>query len=196
MYRPLMLLLLSSAFVSIPSTSISQEACDAPYIASDVGLSTGSNLPEDVAAATRAALIGRCFDSPTDAELVASIQRVLHDMGYLRATVSAPSMTLVNMSRYPQRASLSFTVHEGPRAQVQEIEVAGNNLIDADRIRSVIQVPLGESLDMSRVRESSRSIQRLYRANGFSKMTFKQMIEFSTERKVRVIFQINEGPRS
>jgi len=62
MYRPLMLLLLSSAFVSIPSTSISQEACDAPYIASDVGLSTGSNLPEDVAAATRAALIGRCFD--------------------------------------------------------------------------------------------------------------------------------------
>jgi len=105
-------------------------------------------------------------------------------------------MTLVNMSRYPQRASLSFTVHEGPRAQVQEIEVAGNNLIDADRIRSVIQVPLGESLDMSRVRESSRSIQRLYRANGFSKMTFKQMIEFSTERKVRVIFQINEGPRS
>lgn len=196
MFRPLMLFLLTSAFVSIPSTSISQESCDAPYIASDVSLATLSVLPDDVAAATRAALIGRCFDSPTDADLVASVKRVLRDMGYLRSTVYAPSMTLINASRYPQRASLTFTVHEGARAEVQEIEVAGNNLIDANQIRTVIQVPLGEFLDMAKVHASSRAIQRLYRANGFSKMTFKQMIEFSAEPKVRVIFQINEGPQS
>lgn len=79
---------------------------------------------------------------------------------------------------------------------MHEIQIAGNNLIDADQIRSVVQLQLGEFLDMSKVRASSRAIQNLYRANGFSKMTFKQMVEFSVEPKVRVIFQINEGPRT
>lgn len=105
-------------------------------------------------------------------------------------------MTLVDASRYPQRSALIFTVHEGSRSRVHEIEIAGHNLIDAEQIRSVIQVQLGEFLDGSKVRASVRTIQRLYQANGFSKTTVKQMIEFSKEPMVRVIFQINEGPRS
>lgn len=196
MFRPLAPLLLCALIVSAPRKSFSQESCDFPYVASDVTLRATNSLPQDVEAASKAALIGQCFNSTADSNLVNDVQQVLRNMGYLRSTVSAPSMTLINASRYPQRASLTFKVHEGARSPVHEIEIAGNNVIDADQIRSVVQVQPGEFLDMSKVRASSRAIQNLYRANGFSKMTFKQMIESSVEPKVRVIFQINEGPRS
>lgn len=196
MFRPLAPLLLCALIVSAPRKSFGQESCDAPYVASDVTLRTTNVLAQDVEAATRAALIGECFNSPADTNLVNDVQQALRNMGYLRSTVSAPSMKLLNASHYPQRASLTFTVHEGARSPVHEIQIAGNNLIDADQIRSVVQLQLGEFLDMSKVRASSRAIQNLYRANGFSKMTFKQMVEFSVEPKVRVIFQINEGPRT
>ena len=196
MFRPLLLCVLTLLLVSVPTKLISQESCDAAYIASDIHFSDTHNLSQDAEAAAKAALIGQCFNNPINGDIAGTVQRVLRDVGYLRATALAPSMTVVDASHYPQRASLTFTVHEGSRSPVQEIEITGNNLIDADEVRSVIQVRLGEFLDMSKVRASSRTIQSLYRANGFSKMTFKQIVEFSAEPKVRVIFQINEGPRS
>jgi hemolysin activation/secretion protein len=196
MPRPLLPVLLCAVLALTSAKSSSQEPCNTPYIASDVTLSTASDVPRDVTAATKAALIGQCFQGPTDANLVASVQQVLRDMGYLRANVAAPSMTLSNASSDPQRAALTFTVHEGSRSPVQEIEIAGNNLIEADQIRTVTQVQLGEFLDMSKVRASALTIQKLYRANGFFKTSVKEGIEFSRAPMVRVVFQINEGPRS
>lgn len=195
MLRSLAPLLLCAVVVLTSGRLFGQGTCSyAPYIASDVSLATSTNLPQDVEASTKAALIGQCFNSPSDPELVSGVQRVLRDMGYLRSTVSAPTMTLVDASRYPQRASLTFTVHPGPGAQVHEIEISGYNFIDADQIRSVVQVPLGEFLEAGKVRVSAHTIQNLDRANGFSRTTVRTAIEFSTEAKVRVIFQINEGP--
>lgn len=105
-------------------------------------------------------------------------------------------MTMVDPGRHPQTVSLSLEVQEGPRYRVDSIVIGGDRALEADQIRSIVPFQPGSFLDMSKVHAAALAIQKLYRANGFLKVTILPTVRMLTGLRVSVNFEIREGPQS
>src|SRR5215469_161523 len=98
MPRVLAAVFLMLAFVGIPLLATAQISCQKQFVTSEVILPTTTQLTPAELAATRARLIGHCFDDGKDGELSDRVRDALQSFGYFRASVSEPSVTVVDFS--------------------------------------------------------------------------------------------------
>jgi outer membrane protein assembly factor BamA len=196
MHSPLAVSLVASVLVAVPLFVAAQDSCDKQFVVSQVNLPTTTHLSRSEQAAIRARLIGHCFDDQQLGELAARVRDALQNFGYLRATVSEPSITVADASRHPQPVSLNVEIEQGAHYQVREIEVIGSRVVTSDQIISVSQIQLGDVLDMSKVRETVKAVRRLYAATGYDKVSIAAQVRFLAGLGVCVAFKVVEGAQS
>lgn len=195
MHRPLVASI-ALALAVLPPFVTAQDHCKKQFVVSQVNVPVETRLAADEQAAIRARLIGSCLDSGETGDLGRQVLVALHDLGYLGATVSEPSMTVFDAGRLPESVSIDVEFHEGTRYRVDEVDVVGNRVVPADQIISVSQIQLGDFLAMDKVQETADGIRRLYAANGFGKASVEPRVRLKEGRRVCVAFIIVEGPRS
>lgn len=196
MHRPLVVGLAAFVLVSVPGFVAAEESCDRQFVVSEVSLPTTTHLSQSEQAVIKTRLIGRCIDDQQLGELAGRVRNTLQSLGYLRATVSEPTITVSDVSRHPQPVSLNVEVEEGAHYKVREIEVIGNRELPYERIKSVIHLQPDDFLDIGKVRETAEAIRRLYSANGYSQASIVQQVRLLTGLEVCVAFTVVEGSLS
>jgi len=198
MRTPVLVSIAVLALVANPRFIAAQGSCDKQFVVSQVNLPTTTHVSPSDQAVTRARLIGVCFDDQQFSELVGRIRDTLRNLGYLRATVSEPSISIVDASRHPHAASLNVSFEEGARYRVEAIEIRGNRALSADQIRGLSPIQPGEFFDNKKVEDTERALRKLYEANGYSEMSLRSEIREMKGRPdaLFVIFTVVEGVRS
>jgi outer membrane protein assembly factor BamA len=197
MHRPLVVALVTFAVFAAPSFVAGQDFCDKQFVVSGVSLPETTRLSRSEQAAIRARLIGRCFEDQEQlGELAGRVRDTLQNFGYLRATVSEPTMTIADASRHPQPVSLNVEFAEGPRFKVREIVWHGFRAVSSDQLMAVSQIQVEDVLDMSKVRETVAAVRKLYAANGYPKASIVPEVSFLGGVGVCVSFRIAEGTQS
>src|SRR2546426_2054982 len=96
-------------------------------------------------------------EAPSDEKLRADV-RAINDLGWF-ADVS------VRADREPDGMVITFLVTENP--VISEIVVEGNTAVAAEEIRGALGVPTGDVLNLVKMREGARAVQKLYADKGF-----------------------------
>jgi len=197
MPRVLAAVFLMLAFVGIPLLATAQISCQKQFVTSEVILPTTTQLTPAELAATRARLIGRCFDDGKDGELSDRVRDALQSFGYFRASVSEPSVTVVDFSRRPQLVSLNIEFAEGARYKVREIIWSGIKAVSTDQIVSVSQIHPEDILDTSKVRDLLEAVRRLYIAIGYPNVTIVPEVQVhEAGHWVSLKFSVREGAQT
>ncbi|MDJ0867201.1 MAG: outer membrane protein assembly factor BamA [Myxococcota bacterium] len=86
---------------------------------------------------------------------------------------------------------LTFEIEENPI--VRQITIAGNDNLDADRIRDQLTLATGATLDVPLLFENRERIEALYRAEGYYLADVSYEIDPLPNDAVAVHFEVNEG---
>jgi outer membrane protein insertion porin family len=132
------------------------------------------------------ARVGSTVGVPLNEGQVASDIREIFRLGYF-----GDVKTYVDSG--PEGKRLIFDVVENP--VVRQISISGNDNIDADKIKEILTLTTGSTLDRSLLKENSQRINALYRAEGYylAKSGFK--IEDIVEGSVVVHFEVEENQK-
>jgi outer membrane protein assembly factor BamA len=196
MRTPLLVSFAAFALLEVPITSVAQGPCNKQLVVSQVNLPTTTHLSSGDQGALRSRLIGACLDDRQFAQIDDQIRTVLRDLGYLGATVSESSMSITDASRQPQAASLNVHFEEGARYRVDEIEISGNRALEADQIRGVSPIQLGEFFDTKKIVATLDAAKRLYEANGHPGVSLHYQIVMKQGHGVCVRFTVMESAQS
>lgn len=119
-----------------------------------------------------------------DAARIAEDVRQVHALGFFENV-------RVLASQSPDGRVLTFEIEENP--VVRQITIAGNDSIDADRIRDQLTLTTGATLDLPLLHENSDRIEALYRAEGYYQAKVTQEVSPLPNDAVAVNFEVNEG---
>lgn len=93
----------------------------------------------------------------------------------------------------PEGKVLIFDVTENP--VVRQISISGNDNIEADKIKEILTLTTGSTLDRSLLKENSERINALYRAEGYYLAESGFKIENIVEGSVVVHFEVEENEK-
>ncbi len=126
--------------------------------------------------------VGEAFDRK---RLSADLQSV-HELGFFRDVRVFADPTA-------QGVIVSFEVDEAPI--VKEISLSGNENIDSDKIKDILTLTTGSTLDLPLVHENRGRIQQLYRAEGYYLADVESKLEEISESSVEIQFVVDEGEK-
>jgi outer membrane protein assembly factor BamA len=193
----LVVFLLAFAFVGSSPTTAAQGSCDKQFVISQVSLPTTTQLSPSEQATIRVRLVGRCFDDRQLGELADRVRDTLQSFGYYCATVSEPTLTVVDVSRHPQPVSLNVEIVEGARYKVREISWLGVQAVSSEQVFSISQIHPEDILDTSKVRETLEAVRRLYAALGYPTASVVPRVEVhEAGHWVSLYFNVAEGAQS
>ena len=193
---PLLVSFVAFVLLEIPPSIAAQGSCNKQFVVSQVNLPTTTRLSPGDQRALKARLIDDCFDDQQFPQVVDRIRTALRDLGYLHATVTEPSMSIVDAGRQPHAVSLDVNFEEGVRYRIDEVDISGNQALDADQIFGVSPIQLGEFFDGKKIAETLDGVRRLYEANGYPTVSLRYQILMREGHGVCVRFFIKEGARS
>jgi outer membrane protein insertion porin family len=130
------------------------------------------------------ARIGTRAGAPYDAAQLARDVREVHALGFFRDV-----RVLVEES--PAGRVVVFEVEENP--VVRQISITGNESVDSDKIRDVLTLTTGATLDYPLLFENRGRVEALYRAEGFYLADVSYEVESLGEAAVGINFLVNEG---
>ena len=201
MHTPLLASIAVFALIAVPRSITAQDACGAGFVVSRVTMPETTHLMRSEQAAIRARLIGYCLDERQLGGLVEQVRDTLQSLGYFRATVTEPSMTITDAGRYPRTSSLNLKFREGRRYRVGDIGFGGDRVLPVEQIYAVTPIAPGDFFDITKVREAADAVRRLYAANGYPNASIVPDVQFREGHSVReeprigVILRIVEGNR-
>jgi len=132
------------------------------------------------------ARVGSTVGVPLNEAQVASDIREIFRLGYfgdVKAYVDSG----------PEGKRLIFEVVENP--VVRQISISGNDNIDADKIKEILTLTTGSTLDRSLLKENSERINALYRSEGYYLAKSGYKIESIVEGSVVVHFEVEENEK-
>jgi outer membrane protein insertion porin family len=88
---------------------------------------------------------------------------------------------------------LIFEVEEN--AVIRQISISGNDNLDADKIKDILTLTTGSTVDHPLLHENTDRIRQLYRAEGYYLADVDFTIEEITDGSVSVDFAVNEGEK-
>lgn len=143
----------------------------------------GNRRIEEAAIRSR---IGTEPGSRYDAGQIARDIAQVHALGFFRNVRVFSEQT-------PEGRRLVFEVEENP--VVRQISITGNENIDSDRIRDILTLTTGSTLDQPLLFENRERIQTLYKAEGYylAEVTFE--IEPLGEASVGINFDVLENEK-
>jgi len=121
---------------------------------------------------------------PYDAARIADDVRQVHALGFFENVRVLAAQT-------PGGRVLTFEIEENP--VVRQITIAGNDSIDADRIRDQLTLTTGATLDLPLLHENRDRIEALYRAEGYYQARVSHDVSTLPNDAVAVNFEVNEG---
>jgi outer membrane protein insertion porin family len=132
------------------------------------------------------------------AKNVEKIRLYYEEEGYYRARIEASEERVS-----PQEVAVTFTIAEGDKFDVSDIDVVGNVALTAKQITHVMQTePLylfffGGTLKREELRRDTDRIRLLYLDNGFLDIAVQEPeIEIDDARKkLRIVIKLQEGPQ-
>jgi outer membrane protein insertion porin family len=124
--------------------------------------------------------------SPTSDAQLAKDLRSLHELGFFRDV-------RVFSERTAEGRIVTFEVEESPI--VREISISGNDNVEGDKIRDILTLTTGSSLDYPLLAENRGRVQALYRAEGYYLAEVSYEIEPLTEAAVGIHFKVEEGEK-
>ena len=119
-----------------------------------------------------------------DAARIAEDVRQVHALGFFENVRVLAAQT-------PDGRVLTFDIEENP--VVRQITIAGNDSIDADRIRDQLTLTTGATLDLPLLHENRDRIEALYRAEGYYQARVGHDVSTLPNDAVAVNFEVNEG---
>lgn len=93
-----------------------------------------------------------------------------------------------------QAGLVKIIVEETPF--VTKVEFQGNNKIKADLLENEMQIVAGDNLRKNRLKADISKIREIYRRNGHFAARIESKIENQPNNRVKVIFDIKEGPKT
>jgi outer membrane protein insertion porin family len=93
----------------------------------------------------------------------------------------------------PDGRIVTFEVEENP--VVRQVAIAGNEGIDADKIRDALTLTTGSTLDYPLLYENTARIEALYRAQGYYLAKVHHTIQPISADAVAVTFEVDEGEK-
>jgi len=121
----------------------------------------------------------------SDEKLRADV-RAINDLGWF-ADVSA------RLEQEQGGVVVVFLVTENPA--IADIIVEGNTAVTADEVRAVLGVPIGDVLNLTKMREGARAVQKLYADKGFGLARVADLSILPAEQpdQARLRLRIAEG---
>jgi outer membrane protein assembly complex protein YaeT len=93
----------------------------------------------------------------------------------------------------PDGISLIFEVEENP--VVRQVTLSGNDNVDGEKIKDILTLTTGSTLDYPLLFENRQRIEGLYRAEGYYLAKVSSEVETLTGDAVGVNFEVNEGKK-
>ncbi|OYT73820.1 MAG: hypothetical protein CFK52_00215 [Chloracidobacterium sp. CP2_5A] len=126
-----------------------------------------------------------------DAEVIA---RDLRNAGYLRAQVTERR---VGTGLNDESLTVLFQVEAGPRVQVDEIRIEGNQLFDDERLKRELKLGLGDFVTQAQVRADLERLTALYLSEGFAEARIRQELDDvpGDPSRVAIVYEVEEGKR-
>jgi outer membrane protein insertion porin family len=93
----------------------------------------------------------------------------------------------------PDGRIVTFEVEENP--VVRQVAIAGNEGIDADKIRDALTLTTGSTLDYPLLYENTARIEALYRSQGYYLAKVHHSIQPISADAVAVTFEVDEGEK-
>jgi outer membrane protein insertion porin family len=120
------------------------------------------------------------------------IVALYNDHGYIQARVESADVII---DRERARVTVKIVVVEGPQFTVGGVDVTGNNVVPVEEVRRRIKFKTGDVFSRSKLRDSLAAIAALYGTIGRASADINpQVSQDTTNRRVNVTFEINEGP--
>jgi outer membrane protein insertion porin family len=124
--------------------------------------------------------------SAYSASQLAKDVRSLHELGFFRDV-------RVFSERGAEGRIVTFEVEESP--VVREISISGNENVDGDKIRDILTLTTGSTLDYPLLFENRGRVQALYRAEGYYLAEVDYEVEPLSEASVGIHFRVEEGEK-
>ena len=127
-----------------------------------------------------------------------TIQNLMYELGYRRATVSIRQ----GVSPNGEDLILTFVIDEGILTRIDNVSVTGNTAFSEQTLISKLPTLVGKNLSRARARNGVRALAEFYSSEGFYDAKIKYAIEEikegegATEELVKIVYTIeNEGKR-
>lgn len=120
------------------------------------------------------------------------IRRRLADLGFRSARVDS------RLAVTPESENLIviFAVEEGPRSTIADVALRGNYVLTSDELRQVMTVAEGQNFSLTEVRQGVQQINRAYGDRGYLSAATELSVIDLPDNRVRLVYSINEGPRT
>jgi len=132
------------------------------------------------------ARIGTRAGDPYRSAQVAKDVREIQGLGFFRDV-----RVLVDAT--PKGRIVTFEVEENP--VVRQISITGNDSVDSDKIKDILTLTTGSTLDLPLLFENRNRIEGLYRAEGFYLAEVAYEVEPLGEASVSINFVVEEGKK-
>ncbi|MBI5864802.1 MAG: outer membrane protein assembly factor BamA [Planctomycetes bacterium] len=134
------------------------------------------------------------FDEEQAERDAAELQQFYREEGFLDARVGY-RLDFQDVER--TRLSLVFVIEEGRRYRIADFRIDGATVFDAERIRSVFTLRIGDFLRTETLRADVKKVEDLYGEIGYVDVRAVPSEEFVEQAdQVNVVYQITEGVRS
>jgi len=132
------------------------------------------------------ARIGTRAGDPYRGAQVAKDLREIQALGFFRDV-------RVLVDQTPKGRIVSFEVEENP--VVRQISITGNESVESDKIKDILTLTTGSTLDLPLLFENRNRIEGLYRAQGFYLAEVGYEVEPLGEAAVSIVFVVEEGKK-
>jgi len=114
----------------------------------------------------------------------------------IRALYATGGVANVRIFAEPMGDGVKVTVLLQGRPVVEEILIEGADQVPMNRVRREISSKVGEVLSEQKLEDDRQKILKIYEDRNYSDVNIQYKVqEISASNRVRVIFQITEGPR-
>jgi outer membrane protein insertion porin family len=132
------------------------------------------------------ARIGTRAGEPFDPARIAADVREVHALGFFRNVQ-------VRSEASEEGLVITFEVEENP--VVRQVTISGNESIDSDKIRDILTLTTGATLDPPLLYENRQRVEGLYRAEGYYLAKVETEVEPLPSDAVVVNFHVDEGKK-
>ncbi len=125
-----------------------------------------------------------------------TIEARMHDLGYRRAVATVRQGVSIN----GENLIITFDVNEGPLTRIAGVELKGNEIYTAARLRNELNLVIGAPFSRSQARADGNRILNLYARDGYidAKLDFSvvDLPKKNGDEQVRLVYSIrNEGDK-
>lgn len=122
---------------------------------------------------------------------VAKLQNIYYNRGFLDISITAKQ----EFNKDKSKIRITFVIDEGHPYAVENITITGNKNFDTEQLLSGLKLKQGQIFNKRKADSDTKDLLKLHRENGFIDSRVEQGINFISEDKVDVKFEITEGER-